>query len=293
MSQDTAILAPRKGHKEENFPVASFIIKPRHRAVVMAFYRFARTADDIADHPSLPAAERLAHLETMRATLAGESDEDPSALGLRQAQADHGLDARHGLDLLHAFRQDVTKSRYADWAELIDYCRYSAMPVGRFVLDVHGESQSTWPASDALCAALQVINHLQDCAKDYRELDRVYLSEDAMAAAGTGVEALSKPRSSEALRSVIVAMARRTELLLDQSRPFARQVKDGRLSYEVALIQRLAEDLTARLIAHDPLCDRVHHKPLEVAGLAILAGFDQIAGRGRATAKVALAGDVE
>jgi squalene synthase HpnC len=293
MSQDAAIPAPRKGHKAENFPVASFVIKPRHRAVVMAFYGFARAADDIADHPSLPAAERLAHLERMRATLAGESDDDPASFALRRAQENHGLDARHGLDLLRAFRQDVTKSRYADWAELMDYCRYSAMPVGRFVLDVHGEAQSTWPASDALCAALQVINHLQDCAKDYRELDRVYVSQDAMAAAGTGVEALAAPRSSAALRSVIVGMARRTEQLLDQSRPFARQVRDGRLAYEVALIQRIAEDLTARLIARDPLCDRVHHRPLEVAGLAILAAFDQIAGRGRAAAGVALAGEAE
>jgi squalene synthase HpnC len=282
-------LAPRKGHKEENFPVASFIIKPRHRAVIMAFYRFARTADDIADHPTLPAAERLALLERMRATLAGENDEDPAALGLRRAQAERGLNAQHGFDLLAAFRQDVVKSRYADWDELIDYCRYSAMPVGRFVLDVHGEARATWPASDALCAALQVINHLQDCAKDYRELDRCYLSQDAMAAAGVEVEALTEPRSSAALRSVIVGMARRTQDLLDQSRPFAGRIKDGRLAYEVALIQRLAEDLTARLITRDPLCERVHHRPLDALGLAILAAVDQIAGARRGPAGVARA----
>jgi len=293
MSQAAVDLAPRKDHKQENFPVASFVIKPPHRAVIMAFYRFARTADDIADHPDLPAAEKLAHLETMRATLAGETDADPAALALRMAQADRGMDAQHGLDLLAAFRQDATKTRYADWAELIDYCRYSAMPVGRFVLDVHGEARSTWPASDALCAALQVINHLQDCAKDYRDLDRVYLSQNALAAAETSVEALAQPRSSPALRSVIVGMAHRTMRLLDQSRPFAGQIKDGRLAYEVALIQRIAEDLTARLTARDPLSERVHHRPYEVLGLAILAGVDQIAGRGRAAASVALAGGAE
>src|SRR5579875_2267675 len=112
-----------KGHKDENFPVASFIIKPKHRAAVMAFYRFARKADDVADHETETAERKLALLETMRTTLAGESD--------------------------------------ADWAELMDYCRYSAMPVGRFVLDVHEEDRALWPANDALCAALQVINHLQ------------------------------------------------------------------------------------------------------------------------------------
>jgi len=281
MSDAVADLAPRKGHKEENFPVASFVIKPRHRAAIMAFYRFARTADDVADHPSLPADVRLAQLERMRATLAGETDDDAASLALRQTLKDRRLDANHPLDLLAAFRQDVVKSRYADWAELMDYCRYSAAPVGRFVLDVHGEARATWPASDALCAALQVINHLQDCAKDYRELDRVYLAEDALAAAQINVEALAAPSASPALRSVIVGMARRTVQLLNQSAALAGQVRDRRLGYEVALIQRLAEDLTLRLIARDPLSERVHHRPLEVLGLAILAGKDQIVGRRR------------
>jgi squalene synthase HpnC len=283
MSQAAPDLAPRKTHKQENFPVASFILKPRHRAVVMAFYRFARTADDIADHPSLSPEQRLAHLEPMRATLAGESDEDAPSLALREAQIAAGVDAVHGLDLLRAFRQDASQTRYADWAALMDYCRYSAMPVGRFVLDVHGESRATWPASDALCAALQVINHLQDCGKDYRELDRVYLAGDELAAAGTSVEALAEDCASPSLRSVIVSMARRTQGLLDQSRPFAGQIKDRRLAYEVALIQRLAEDLTARLIAHDPLSQRVHHRPIEMAALAILAAGDRIGGRKAAT----------
>jgi squalene synthase HpnC len=281
MSDGAADFAPRKGHKEENFPVASFVIKPRHRAAIMAFYRFARTADDVADHPTLSAEARLARLERMRATLVGETDADDVSLALRRTLEDRHLDAGHPLDLLAAFRQDVVKNRYADWAELMDYCRYSAAPVGRFVLDVHGEARTRWPASDALCAALQVINHLQDCAKDYRELDRVYLTLDALAAANTDVDALAAPSASPALRSVIVAMAQRAEQLLAQSAALAGQVRDRRLAYEVALIQRLAEDLTARLIARDPLSQRVHHRPLEVVGLAILAGKDQIAGRRR------------
>jgi squalene synthase HpnC len=286
-------IAPRKDHKQENFPVASFILKPAHRGVVMAFYRFARTADDIADHPTLGPDEKLAALETMRATLAGESDADAAALGLRQAQQDRGLDAQHGLDLLRAFRQDVTKTRYADWGELMDYCRYSAMPVGRFVLDVHGEDPASWPVNDALCAGLQLINHLQDCGKDLHELNRSYLSQDLLTAAGAAVQDVAAPCASPALRSVIVEMARRTQALLDTSRPLARRIRDGRLAYEVALIQRLAEDLAARLIAHDPLSERVHHRPIEVVGLAIRAGLDQIAGRRGGTAKVALAGGAE
>ena len=189
-----------KGHKDENFPVASFILKPVHRAPIMAFYRFARTADDVADHATLSEAEKLQMLGAMGATLAGDSDENPEALVLRGVLAERGLPDIHGLDLLKAFTQDVTKRRYADWAELMDYCRYSASPVGRFVLDVHGESRDLWPANDALCSALQVINHLQDCAKDHAEIDRVYLPEDQLARAGTSVQALAAPGATPELK---------------------------------------------------------------------------------------------
>ena len=281
---DAAQLQTGKGHKDENFPVASFILKPVHRGPILAFYRFARIADDVADHATASPEEKLALLEAMGATLRGESDESPEALALRRVLAERGLSSVHGLDLLKAFTRDVTQTRYADWADLMDYCRYSASPVGRFVLDVHGESPDLWPANDALCSALQVINHLQDCAKDYAELDRVYLPADVLAKAGIGVEALAAPRASPALRGVISGLAVRTAGLLDRSRPFAAGIRDGRLAYEVALIQRLAESLTAWLERRDPLSEQVHHKPWNVAGLAALALADRVTGRGRKAA---------
>ena len=284
-----AQLQSGKGHKDENFPVASFVLAARHRAPVMAFYRFARFADDIADHPTAPPDEKLALLEAMRATLAGEVDTNPEALGLRRALFGREDLAVHGLDLLEAFRRDVTKTRYADWDELMDYCRYSAAPVGRFVLDVHGESRGLWPANDALCIALQVINHLQDCAEDYRDLDRVYIPTGELKRAGTSADALAAPYASPELRRVLVGLARGTAGLLDRSRPFAAGIGDGRLAYEVALIQRLAESLTARLIRFDPLSERVHNRPVEIAGLALMALGDRLAGRGRAEAKRAFA----
>src|SRR5215470_12395425 len=185
-----------KTHRDENFPVASWIIHPRHRAVIMAFYNFVRTADDIADHATLGADEKLAHLNLLEAELLGNGDSQPEAVALRQALAERALLPRHALDVLTAFKMDVTKLRYANWDELINYCRYSAMPVGRFVLDVHGESTATWPANDALCAALQINNHLQDCGKDFRELNRVYLPRDALAASGASVEQLGLTQSS-------------------------------------------------------------------------------------------------
>jgi len=264
---DATDLLSGKGHRDENFPVASVLIHPRHRPVILAFYRFARAADDIADHPSAAPEEKLRLLEEFRASLAGEADSAAVAVALREALKARGITAQHGLDLLEAFRRDVTVLRYQDWAALMDYCRCSAMPVGRFVLDVHGEAQTTWPANDALCAALQVINHLQDCKKDHRDLDRVYIPMEAMWAEGIGPEALMADAASPALERVITGLARRTKVLLEHSRPFAGQISDARLAFEVTVIQRLAEDLTAKLMRRDPLCERVHHNKFELIPL--------------------------
>ncbi len=184
-----------KTHRDENFPVASWIIHPRHRALILAFYNFVRTADDIADHATLSAGDKLRYLDLFEAELLGNGDTQTEAVSLRHALAERAMPPRHALDVLIAFRMDVTKLRYENWDEVIHYCRYSAMPVGRFMLDVHGESTSTWAASDALCAGLQINNHLQDCAKDYRDLNRVYLPRDALAAAGATVEMLGEAKS--------------------------------------------------------------------------------------------------
>jgi hydroxysqualene synthase len=163
----------------------------------------------------------------------------------------------------------VTKRRYADWDDLIAYCRLSAMPVGRFVLDVHGEDRACWPANDALCAALQVINHLQDCKKDYLALERVYIPAPMFEEAGLTVEALGAERAPPGLRAVIDRLALQTRDLLRQSAPFARTIEDSRLSAEVAVIQRLAEDLVEMLIRRDPLSEKVHHSKAQAARLAI------------------------
>lgn len=260
-----------KGHKDENFPVASWIVKREYRAPILAFYRFARAADDIADHPTAPPDDKLARLAQMRAGLTGAkgSGGAPEAMALAEAARERGFDLVHAQDLLGAFVQDVTAHRYADWEALIGYCKMSAMPVGRFVLDVHGEDRAIWPLSDALCAALQIINHLQDCGKDYRAIDRVYVPTSNLEAAGIGVEALAEPQASPALRGVITGLAEQTSLLLQRSAPFAAHIKDRRLSAEVAVIQRLAEDLTGLLLTRDPLSETVHHSKPRAASLAL------------------------
>lgn len=259
-----------KSHRDENFPVASRVIAPRHRGPILAFYRFVRAADDVADHPTLAPPDKLALLDRLEDAVTGRGPADPEAEPLRVALARRDLPVRHALDLLEAFRLDVRKTRYADWSELMAYCALSAMPVGRFVLDVHAEARSTWPASDALCAALQVINHLQDCGEDFRDLDRVYLPLDTLAKHGVGPDALGAPQASPGLRAALTELGERTSLLLDESAPLPGLVADLRLSLEVAAIHRLAVALTAGVKRRDPLSEGVHLGKLGFALVALL-----------------------
>jgi hydroxysqualene synthase len=271
-----------KGHRDENFPVASRLIHPRHRAPILAFYEFVRTADDIADHATLTPPEKLALMDRLEATLLGRNDDDPVAVALRSQLAARQLTPRHAQDLLTAFRMDVTKLRYRDWDDLIGYCTYSAMPVGRYVLDVHGESRALWPANDALCAALQIINHLQDCGKDYRNLDRVYIPLDVLATTGARVEELDAGSASASLLGAIHRLARRTGDLLRDSRPFSPRIEDARLALEVAVIPTFAERLAAVLARRDPLSQRVHLGKAGVAGFGLVGliwGATRRAGR--------------
>ncbi len=264
-----------KDHSTENFPVGSRLIAARHRPAVMAYYRFARAADDIAD-AAAPAAARLARLDAMAAGLdaglAGRSDAalPDVAATLGAVLAERGLDPANAHDLLVAFRRDVMQSRYADWDDLMDYCRWSAMPVGRFMLDVHGEAAGLRPASDALCAALQVINHLQDCREDFAAMDRVYVPADALAAAGLDASALAAPVPSPALAEVVRGLARRTVPLLAASAGFGAAIAAPGLAYEVGVIHALAVDLLARL-QRAPFAASRHHGKLSTVIIAIRA----------------------
>jgi hydroxysqualene synthase len=266
-----AKLRSGKGHRDENFPVASILIKAKHRAAILAFYDFVRTADDIADHPTLAPGEKLAHLDGLEAGLLGRIEGEAVAQRLRVSLRDRHLSTRHAQDLLAAFRMDVTKLRYRSWDELMDYCRYSAMPVGRFVLDVHGEPESTWPANDALCAALQINNHLQDCHADYTTLDRVYVPLDALKDAGARCEELAAPRSSPALLTCLRSLADRTDSLLQESSGFAAMIADFRLSLEVAVITAMARRIVGLIKMRDPLSENVHLTKIGAMG-GVLTG---------------------
>ncbi|MDB5653684.1 MAG: Squalene/phytoene synthase [Tardiphaga sp.] len=262
-----------KTHKDENFPVASWIIHPRHRALILAFYNFVRTADDIADHAVLDAAAKLSLLDEMEANLLGQGDAQHEAVALREALATRGMPPRHAQDVLTAFRMDVNRRRYGNWDELIHYCSYSAMPVGRFMLDVHGESKATWPASDALCAALQVNNHLQDCGEDFRDLDRVYIPDDTLARFGATHADLAQSKASPALLSCIRELADKTDALLRQSDVLTVQVADIRLGCEISVIDSYAREILKLLKVRDPLSERVHLSKMELVGYGLSGLF--------------------
>ncbi|MGA8903196.1 squalene/phytoene synthase family protein, partial [Bradyrhizobium sp.] len=205
----------------------------------------------------------------LEAELLGQGDSQVEAVNLRRALAGRGMPPRHALDVLIAFRMDVTKLRYETWDEVIHYCRYSAMPVGRFMLDVHGEDRSTWPASDALCAGLQINNHLQDCGKDFRNLNRVYLPRDALATSGASVEQLGEVRAAPPLLQCLQSLAVRNEVLLEQSKSLAAEVRDFRLGLEISVIQSFADRIVRLLRVRDPLSERVHLNPLELLAFSL------------------------
>ena len=262
-----------KTHETENFPVASRLVRAEHRPLIMAFYDFARRADDIADDPGFSPEEKVRRLDYMEKGLVGEDAEadNAEAKALRAALKGRGLTARHPRDLLIAFRADATKLRYADWWELMGYCAYSAAPVGRFVLDAHGEDPAVWPASDAICSALQIINHLQDCADDYAKLNRVYIPQDRLAAHGVEVEALGRPSASNGLRDTIVELTERTRALLHEGRGLAGAVADRRLRLEIKVIYTLAERHIDRLLTMDPLASRAKLPRWKMALVALTA----------------------
>ena len=266
-----------KGRNAENFPVGSFLIRRDLRQHVHAFYRFTRNADDIADNPALSPADKVCRLDRMAAILDGAPGGDsPSATAMRESLAQTRTTAQHCHDVLHAFRLDATKLRYHDWNDLMAYCRYSASPVGRQLLDLHRESRETWPASDALCSALQVLNHLQDCADDYRALDRVYLPMTDLEAEGIGVETLGAKAACPRLRRVLHNMLDRTDALVATAHGLAPRVVSPGLRWECAAIVELATRLARRLRRYDPLADRVRLQKSDFMAafvVGVLQGF--------------------
>ena len=262
-----------KDRGDENFPVGSALISKGLRPHVHAYYAFARNADDIADSPVLRPEDKIARLDTMEAVLLGRQDSgSSSATKLRASLAQTGVSVVHAGELLIAFRQDATKRRYATIDELYYYCRYSAVPVGRYMLDLHGESHECYASSDALCIALQVLNHLKDCAKDLAELDRCYLPRSLFDHFGSQISELRAKRETPALRRVFTTLLDRIDRLNQAAAELPEIVQDRRLRLETAVILGLSRRLKKRLAESDPLVGPVKLGKIDAvfAGLGAL-----------------------
>ncbi len=254
-------ILPSKGAADENFPVGSFLIAKELRPHVAAYYDFARAIDDIADDENAPNETKIASLLEMDAALAtGENQDNPAlakAHKLRKSMLETDVSLDHGRDLIVAFIQDCEKNRYRTWAELIGYCMNSASPVGRFLLELHGEDRAHFRQSDALCNALQVINHLQDCKKDFQQLDRSYLPGIWLSAAGVKPEDVTQDKASSGLRAVMDQCLAATRNLLDEASELPHLFFSRRLAMETAVIINIAYRLVDELEKRDPVAERV------------------------------------
>ncbi|MEO1659317.1 MAG: squalene synthase HpnC [Pseudomonadota bacterium] len=256
-SDDAIEAGSGKGAGDENFPVGSFLIAPPLRPHVAAYYNFARAADDIGDHEELSSDEKLYRLNAYREVLRGEATGLTYPEALRSALLETGVPIERGTDLLDAFSQDAIKSRYATLDELIGYCRMSANPVGQFLLDLHGEDRAMFPASDALCTSLQILNHLQDCGDDLREIDRSYLPQAWLDEEGAAVPDVLADQSTPGLRRVIDRLLDVCDELNCHAEELVSGLKSRRLAAESAVIVKLAKRLHDRLRVGDPVAERV------------------------------------
>ena len=263
-----------KGAGDENFPVGSLLIEKRLRPYVATYYAFARAIDDIADDPESSREEKLNRLESMDRALAEGHDAENKQLRkahrLRKVFQQTGVNPAHARDLISAFKQDAVKNRYASWVELMGYCDHSAAPVGRFLLELHGEDRAHFSASDALCNALQVLNHLQDLKQDLSMLDRCYLPQVWLRANGVALDDIRADKTSDGLRKVIDQCLKGTRELLQRADELPGLLTSRRLAMETAVILRIAWKLAGELARRDPLAERVRLGKIQYA--AAMAG---------------------
>ena len=224
----------------ENFPVASWILPWQMRRPVAAVYAFARKADDYADEGDLDDNARLAALEAMQQqidlTYAGHPPGDAIYIALADTIQRYSIPVELFHDLIAAFKQDVGKKRYGDFAELMQYCRRSANPVGRVMLYIYGQTdRQSLGYSDAVCSALQLINFYQDLQQDYDELQRIYIPQDEMVAALVSERHFKDRISDGAMLQLMRKQYQRANKLLNAGAPLGKKLK-GRFGLEIRLI---------------------------------------------------------
>lgn len=252
-----ARFTPRDYH--ESFPVASRMLPEGARQKILDFYSFARGMDEICDSPSLPREEKRHQLRSLKVMLQESAPEmlPDWALGYHWLLVNHALSPVHGEQLWQACWQDTEKSHYLSFEEVVAYARLSAAPVGRAVLDLMNETGAEQSASDALCIALQLLDHLQDVRADYLLRQRVYLPRHWLEEAGLSDKVLAKKETGPKLRLVFDRWLDETDKLLHYARHLPGSLRDRRLRWEVQAILACARALSHKLRHGDPMAGKV------------------------------------
>ena len=263
---DSIETTPTKNHKQENFPVGSWLLSQKIRFKILIFYKFARAADDIADSANLSSNEKIKRLNLFKKAIESNKSNKikiSKVEDLRKICIKNKIKINHALNLLKAFKQDAIKKRYKNWSELIRYCKYSAVPVGRFMIDLHKEKQKAYKYSDPLCIALQILNHLQDCKEDYENLDRVYLPMQFLKKYNVKLSQLKKNVTEKNLRLVFNEILKNTEKLIIEAGKNKKNMKHKHLSLETSFILEIAKKLLQLLKNNDPLKKKVMLKKFD------------------------------
>lgn len=253
---------PAKNMKNENFPVAALAGK-KLRPIVEAYYAAARLADDIADAPQLSESEKLIQLAQVERDFLDGLGQKPFSGGVAEAYrlgslfAEEKLDASLYTDLLKAFEKDARNQPIAVWEQLIDYCRLSAAPVGRFVLALHDESPTAYLPAETLCAVLQISNHLQDMRQDAVRLNRCYLPQDFLDKHGVRVSDIYLDKSSPALKALISDITDKLRRMLRDASVLPALVKNIRLKIQIGIILSLTNFMLQKIEKADILVTHV------------------------------------
>ena len=252
-----------KSDKDENFPVSSFLISNRHKLHIKRFYNFARAADDVADNSEISSIEKIKIINFFDEALKkGNICNLDFIDDLNRTLKEINKTSENPRKLLIAFKQDALKNRYKSWSELIRYCNYSASPVGRFVVDLHVHKSNKrlkeiYEGCDNLCNSLQILNHIQDCKKDFISMDRVYIPTEYFLKEELSLDCLKKSKSCTKFQKIKLKCLAKVDILLEEAFKKISIIEDKRLKKETFVIFFIARRLTNLLKISDPIQKKV------------------------------------
>lgn len=250
-----------KNKNQENFPVGMMVFGKDKRRLIFDYYKFARYGDDIADNPKLKPRDKVEKLYELEDIFLGNKSYKGQKLKFAQTLKDEfnrfQLSSSLATDLLIAFRKDAMGFQYQTWGQLVDYCKYSAAPVGKFMLAVHGESASTYLPATSLCAALQIVNHVQDIKYDAEVLGRVYIPEEILKKHHLKASDLTKSQSPLNLRKAIEEILEKTQGMLKDGELLPSIIRSLSLRTEVCIILSLTNIMIKKILKGDVLAEEI------------------------------------